>query len=692
MIAGCHATAVWAQQEDMSTIFDFSHILAYVVAGLLIGLFVMLFENRLICFKERRTLNQFASRNAQLAMVLDACKVTVWTYDVKSRRYRLLSREGAVEGEYAPIDFSQFFERDDFERLRAEIFRIAEGAINSKVTSIGGRKSEHGRQKQYEISLKVLEHDRDKRPSKIIGLQHDVTEELHTKQHVNQMLSRYRTVFDQSLIDMIYYDAQGVMTDINDRACQTFGISDRQHFLDARPTMESNPGFASSGFDGSRTIHFTTIIDQLDLKDVRMNGRMYYEMEYTAVHNAQGDQIAVFSAGRNVSENVENQHRQREAIRLLRQATANIEDYIRNINFVLRVGDVRLMNYSPETHILKITNDLNQAQYQLTQMRCLALVQPQSQHHAWRILRQMDRRASVKIEQRLCTIIRDQQGRDVWLSFSIMPIYDKQGRVDHYFGMCRNETEMVATEHQLQQETLKAQETETLKDSFLTNMSYEIRTPLNAVLGFASLLNSDHDVSDEPVFVEEIKGNANKLLTLVNDVLYLSRLDARMVEFNYQPFDFAASFEIHCQTGWAATLGPGVKTVIENPYNHLVVEIDDQNLGEVIRKLCANATYYTTEGTVRAKYEYRRGALNITIEDTGAGIDSETLEHVFDRFVTNYEGEHCGTGLGLPIVKELVEQMGGVLDMSSELGKGTTAWVTIPCKLIEFDKKKEILA
>jgi signal transduction histidine kinase len=95
---------------------------------------------------------------------------------------------------------------------------------------------------------------------------------------------------------------------------------------------------------------------------------------------------------------------------------------------------------------------------------------------------------------------------------------------------------------------------------------------------------------------------------------------------------------------------------------------------------------------VRAKYEYRRGALNITIEDTGAGIDSETLEHVFDRFVTNYEGEHCGTGLGLPIVKELVEQMGGVLDMSSELGKGTTAWVTIPCKLIEFDKKKEILA
>lgn len=692
MIAGCHATAAWAQNEDMSTLFDIPHVAAYVVAGLLIGLFVMFFQNRLMTFKERMILGQYASSNAQLSMVLDACKISVWLYDIKARRFSFLSKEGNLEGDYAPIDFSQFFERDDFERMRQEMANIANGTASSAVVRISGRKPKEGQQNQYEISIKVLEYNIEKQPSVLVGLQRDMTETLHNKHHASQLLSRYRTVFDQSLIDMIYYDAQGVMTDINDRACKTFGISDRQAFLSHRPTMENNPGFASSGFDGSRTIHFSTIIDQLHLEDMEMPERMYYEMEFTAVHNAQGERIAVFSAGRNVSENVENQHRQREAIRELRQATANIEDYVRNINFVMRVGDVRLMNYSPVTHILEISNDLNQAQYRLPQMRCLSLVQPESRNHAWRILRQMDRRASVKIEQRLCTILHDAKGRDVWLSFSIMPIYDKQGRVDHYFGMCRNETELVATEQQLQQETRKAQETELLKDSFLTNMSYEIRTPLNAVLGFASLLNSEHDVSDEPVFVEEIKSNANKLLELVNDVLFLSRLDAKMVEFNYQPFDFACSFEAYCQTGWSATIKPGVKTVVENPYNHLVVEIDDQNLGEVIRKLCVNSTYYTSEGTVRAKYEYRRGALNITIEDTGRGIDSATLKHVFDRFVTNEQGEHCGTGLGLPIVKELIEQMGGVLDMSSELGKGTTAWVTIPCRLIEFDKKKEILA
>ena len=229
-----------------------------------------------------------------------------------------------------------------------------------------------------------------------------------------------------------------------------------------------------------------------------------------------------------------------------------------------------------------------------------------------------------------------------------------------------------------------------LKNAFLLNMSYEIRTPLNAVLGFAELFNQEHDPADEPVFVEEIKKSSNSLLELVNDILFLSRLDAHMIEINPTYTDFATVFDGYCLMGWS-DVKPGVKVVVENPYDHLVVNIDEGNVAQVIQKLCLNAAYYTHDGFLRAKYEYRRGVLTIIIEDTGEGIDAETLPKVFDRFVTNQKEEHCGTGLGLPIVKELVEQMGGTVDFQSDLGKGTTAWVSIPCEVTTIEKKKEII-
>ena len=256
--------------------------------------------------------------------------------------------------------------------------------------------------------------------------------------------------------------------------------------------------------------------------------------------------------------------------------------------------------------------------------------------------------------------------------------------------MLRNDTEMVYTERQLIKETEKAQETEELKNTFLLNMSYEIRTPLNAVIGFAELFNEPHDVEDEPVFSDEIKRNTNELLALVNDILYISRLDAKMVEFNYQETDFATLFEGYCYMGLSA-LNPDVKIQVENPYNRLMVKIDEQNIGEVIQKLCVNAARVTKAGTIRAKYDYRHGELNITIEDTGKGLSAKELPHVFDRFVRDENNQREGTGLDMAIIKELVEQMGGTIEVQSEEGKGSATYVIIPCEMTAMEKKTEII-
>jgi len=258
-----------------------------------------------------------------------------------------------------------------------------------------------------------------------------------------------------------------------------------------------------------------------------------------------------------------------------------------------------------------------------------------------------------------------------------------------YFGLCRNMTDMVETERRLAVETKKAQETELLKQSFLTNMSYEIRTPLNTVVGFAELFEAEHDPADEAIFVEEIKRNSNSLLELVNDILFLSRLDANMEEYNRYDIDFALIFDSHCQMGWSG-VSPNVKTIVENPYEHLVVNIDLEHLGKVIEKLCMNAVNYTQEGFIRAKYEYRHGELTISIEDTGKGVDQKILPHVFERFARDEENHLCGTGLDLAIVQQLVVQMGGNIEIQSEVGKGTTFWVTVPCEAKSIEMKREI--
>jgi signal transduction histidine kinase len=221
-------------------------------------------------------------------------------------------------------------------------------------------------------------------------------------------------------------------------------------------------------------------------------------------------------------------------------------------------------------------------------------------------------------------------------------------------------------------------------------MSYEIRTPLNTVVGFAELFEAEHDVADEPIFVEEIKRNSNSLLKLVNDILYLSRLDAKMIESNKTEVDFSMIFESHCQMGWSS-VSPEVKTIVDNPYERLVVVIDQENLGKVIEKLCANAVNYTEKGSIRAKYEYRHGELSISIEDSGVGIDEQTLSHVFERFARNDHHQVCGTGLDMPIAQALVHLMGGSIEMQSEVGKGTTVWVMIPCEAKTIEKRREFI-
>ena len=683
------------QMIEMS-LWSLTHYVLALSAVLLVAILVVVLYNRVYMRRANEANARRKEQNAHLALVLQAGRLRIWKYLPATRHYLFLSEEGTMEQRYNPIDFQQFFERDDFERLRTAIFNICEGKQNSAVLTLVSNAKDDAFLRHYEMTVSVDRRDSRGRVTSILGIQHDVTDEYRRLETVNQLLLRYHTVFSTSLVDMVYYDNKGVLQDINERACQAFGVPNREYVLNNKFLLKNNPFFGDVNLETMDNTRTSCIVDFGDYTDPvyhidelgLADKKMYYESTINPIRDADGNLEGVYMAGRDITEMVVSYRRQKEGAEKLRKVNEDIRQYISNINYALRISDIRMVNYYPKSFTLEMSDNITQSQMKLSQLRCIRLATPRFRRTVSSVLNRMDHLSPYNIQVNIETEIRDKKGRQIWLLFNLVPMVDADGKVERYFGMCRNMTDMVETENRLAVETKKAQETELLKQSFLSNMSYEIRTPLNNVVGFAGLFNTPHDEADEPAFVEQIKTNSNNMLTLVNDVMLLSSLDANMVEYRKDDIDFAQIFASHCQMGWS-NANPQIKTIIDNPYESLVVNIDMEHVGKVIEKLCWLSALTLKEGYAKARYEYRRGELLITIEDTGDGIPEEGMAHIFDRFVHNIDNHLLGTGLDLPIVQAIVRQMGGTIEIESKLHQGTTAWVSIPCEAKNIERRRE---
>ena len=678
------------------SLWSLTHYALALSAVLLVVILVVVLYNRVYMRRANEANARRKEQNAHLALVLQAGRLRIWKYLPATRHYLFLSEEGTMEQRYNPIDFQQFFERDDFERLRTAIFDICEGKQNSAVLTLVSNAKDDAFLRHYEMTVSVDRRDSRGRVTSILGIQHDVTDEYRRLETVNQLLLRYHTVFSTSLVDMLYYDNKGVLQDINERACQAFGVPNREYVLNNKFLLKNNPFFADVNLETMDNTRTSCIVDFGDYTDPvyhidelgLADKKMYYESTINPIRDANGNLEGVYMAGRDITEMVVSYRRQKEGAEKLRKVNEDIRQYISNINYALRISDIRMVNYYPKSFTLEMSDNITQSQMKLSQLRCIRLATPRFRRTVSSVLNRMDHLSPYNIQVNIETEIRDKKGRQIWLLFNLVPMLDADGKVERYFGICRNMTDMVETENRLAVETKKAQETELLKQSFLSNMSYEIRTPLNNVVGFAGLFNSPHDEADEPAFVEQIKTNSNNMLTLVNDVMLLSSLDANMVEYRKDDIDFAQIFASHCQMGWS-NANPQIKTIIDNPYESLVVNIDMEHVGKVIEKLCWLSALTLKEGYAKARYEYRRGELLITIEDSGDGIPEEGMAHIFDRFVHNIDNHLLGTGLDLPIVQAIVRQMGGTIEIESKLHQGTTAWVSIPCEAKNIERRRE---
>ena len=224
------------------------------------------------------------------------------------------------------------------------------------------------------------------------------------------------------------------------------------------------------------------------------------------------------------------------------------------------------------------------------------------------------------------------------------------------------------------------------KSTFLANMSHEIRTPMNAIFGFAQLLKDTVKGDREKFYVQAITQSGQVLLGLINDILDMSKIEAGKLELHEQPTDLREVFR-SCETLFShmgAEKGLIMEVRLPDDLPNQVMT-DALRLRQVVINLMGNALKYTNEGSVITNVRVQpepdgRVALIIAITDTGVGIPQSKLGKIFEPFIQlNAGGSSApGAGLGLSIVKRIVELMGGEIRVDSIVGKGSTFTVKIP--------------
>lgn len=256
---------------------------------------------------------------------------------------------------------------------------------------------------------------------------------------------------------------------------------------------------------------------------------------------------------------------------------------------------------------------------------------------------------------------------------------DENGFPNLIVGCMIDDQERLEFEEDLILAKEKAEEADMLKSTFLANMTHEIRTPLNAIVGFSDLLGVEEDLELRQNYISLIKMNNDLLLSIVNDVLDISRIESDMMTFTYMDV-YLPSFMKDIYNSIQLRKPEGVEITLD-ACSDIIFNIDRNRLWQICMNLLTNAVKHTKKGSIWFGYtlEAEGKMVKFYVSDTGCGIPKDELDNIFARFVQLSDFEQ-GVGLGLAICKGLVLKMGGNISVMSKEGFGSTFIFTLPMK------------
>jgi PAS domain S-box-containing protein len=238
----------------------------------------------------------------------------------------------------------------------------------------------------------------------------------------------------------------------------------------------------------------------------------------------------------------------------------------------------------------------------------------------------------------------------------------------------------------------KAEESDRLKSAFLANLSHEIRTPMNAIMGFSELLKLEHlTIEKRDSFIDIIHNRALHLLTIINDILEMSKIETGQVYIRYSLIDVNVFMETLYHSMKITYHNDGVDFILGKPDNSdtCMLYVDETKLNQILSNLLVNAFKFTQKGYIKLAYTIEADEIIFSVEDTGIGIDPKYHALIFERF-RQIDGRteifNSGSGLGLAICRAYANLLKGSIELQSEKGKGSLFMVHIPIAKIDDTK------
>jgi PAS domain S-box-containing protein len=284
--------------------------------------------------------------------------------------------------------------------------------------------------------------------------------------------------------------------------------------------------------------------------------------------------------------------------------------------------------------------------------------------------------------------------KDLWFETIGEPILDRNGLVVGLKGTCQNVTKMMQKQVELEKARNTAVQSVKAKDNFLATMSHEIRTPLNGILTVAELLlenNLDDHVLNQLSIIKESGVN---LLNILNDILDFSKIESGKLFLEKRSVDVHKLMKTTGEVYQSLANVKGVQLVVDIDSSvPVALHIDELRFKQLLMNLVSNALKFTSKGTITISLHFENEILEVSVKDTGVGIDQDKLDTIFKPFYqedSTTTRKYGGTGLGLSIVQKIVDVMKGFIAIESEKGVGTTIKLKIPTKEVELVTEENI--
>ena len=575
---------------------------------------------------------------------------------------------------------------DDCEGFRTFIERLANGTDKEAECRYRWNYNYTGKGEPdwHDLHNVAIAEYEDGKPVNIISTITDETEPKRKEREIEQLSDRYKTIFENSIIGLSFYTPDGWLVDANRimRKICNFDSDEGDEFFGKMNLFDMTP--------------FNEVLDRNHPEEYwacslsivpERNMHVYLEISIHPIYDNDGKLMYIAVSANDVTEERNMYLNVMENDARMQKVNETIKNYEIELRNMLEASRMQTWRVSLDRDIIEFYSGLNTVvrSFNLSQLQSFFVDQNTPFVKALANPAEALKEPLSYISQ-MYPVVTQTTTELQWVTINCIPEFDKDGRLMGAFGVWRNITDLMRKQDQLRQETQRARESGQMKSLFLANMTHEIRTPINAIVGFSEVLSALSTAEEKKEVIQIIKNNCDMLLRLINDILTASSLESGHVSIEPVEVDFAKSFNEWFESLRPRVQEPGVEFLKDNPYPTLTIKIDAERVSQVITNFLTNAVKYTHQGHIKLGYRLEKRSVNrqqreglyIYCEDTGDGVDQEMQSKIFERFYKVNDFIQ-GTGLGLSICKAFAAACHGDIGIFSEgKGKGSTFWMWIP--------------